>query len=41
MKRPDSPLAVYMRHIAHANHIILKEVMNNLNQNNNEQRKFK
>ena len=37
----DSPLDVYMRHIAHANHIILKEVMNNLNQNNNEQRKSK
>lgn len=37
----NSPLAVYMRHIAHANHIILKEVMNNLNQNNNEQRKSK
>lgn len=35
MKRTDSPLAVYMRHIAHANHIILKEVLDNI-QNKNE-----
>ena len=31
------PLSVYMRHIAHANHIILKETVDNIqNQNNNE-----
>lgn len=38
MVKANSPLDGYMRHIAHANHIILKEVLNNLNQNNNEQR---
>ena len=38
MNNPDSPLSDYMRHIAHANHIILKEVLDNIqNQNNNEQ----
>lgn len=37
MTHPDSPLEVYMRHIAHANHIILNEVLENIqNQNNNE-----
>ena len=33
-----SPLKSYQRHIARTNHIIYKEVLNNLNQNNNEQR---
>lgn len=38
MNNPDSPLSDYMRHIAHANHIILKEVLDNIqNQNNNVQ----
>lgn len=37
MMKPDSPLAVYMRHIAHANHIIFKEVIDNLTHNSNEQ----
>lgn len=38
MNNPDSPLSDYMRHIAHANHIIFKEVLDNIqNQNNNEQ----
>lgn len=37
MKRSDSPLAVYMRHIAHANHIIFKEVIDNLKRYDNEQ----
>lgn len=33
---PESPLEVYMRHIAHANHIILNRVINEIqNQNNN------
>ena len=37
MTHPDSPLSDYMRHIAHANHIILNEVLENIqNQNNNE-----
>lgn len=37
MKKKDSPLDGYMRHIAHANHIIFKEVLDNIqNQNNNE-----
>ena len=35
MRNPDSPLDGYMRHIAHANHIIF--INNNSNQNNNEQ----
>ena len=35
----NSPLAVYMRHIAHANHIIIEEVLDNIqNRQNNEQR---
>jgi hypothetical protein len=39
MNNPDSPLDGYMRHIAHANHIIFKEVLDNIqNQNYNEQR---
>ncbi len=39
MTHPDSPLAVYMRHIAHANHIIFKEVLDKIqNRQNNEQR---
>ena len=33
----NTPLARYQRHIAHANHIIFKEVIDNLKQNNNEQ----
>lgn len=37
MKRSDSPLAHYQRHIAHANHIIFKEVIDNLTHNSNEQ----
>lgn len=38
MKTPDSPLSIYMRHVAHANHIILLQVVNeNQKQNNNEQ----
>lgn len=41
MNNPDSPLSDYMRHIAHANHIYINEVLNNQNQNNNEQRKSK
>lgn len=37
MKNNNSPLAVYMRHIAHANHIIFKEVLDNIqNKNINE-----
>lgn len=39
MNKSDSPRDGYMRHIAHANHIIFKEVLDNIqNQNNNEQR---
>ena len=35
----NSPLSDYMRHIAHANHIVFKEVLDNIqNQNYNEQR---
>lgn len=30
MNTPDSPLTVYMRHTAHANHIILKEIANDI-----------
>lgn len=38
MKSPDTPLNSYMRHIAHANRIILYKVVNeNQKQNNNEQ----
>ena len=37
MNKPQQPLESYMRHIAHANHIIFKEVLDNLNDNNNEQ----
>lgn len=37
MNTPDSPLTVYMRHIAHTNHIVIKETLDNLTQNNNEQ----
>ena len=38
MTHPDSPLSDYMRHIAHANHIILKETVENIQkQNRNEQ----
>lgn len=37
MTNPNSPLNSYMRHIARANHIILKEVINEIqNQNNND-----
>ncbi len=37
MNNPDSPLEVYMRHIAHANNFILNEVLENIQiQNNNE-----
>lgn len=35
MNKPQQPLDSYMRHIAHAN--IYKEVLDNLNDNNNEQ----
>jgi hypothetical protein len=38
MVRTNSPLDGYMRHIAHANIIIVNKVLNNLNDNNNEQR---
>lgn len=39
MKKPQKPLDDYMRHIAHANHIILYKVSNEIqNDNNNEQR---
>lgn len=41
MSKPESPRECYMRHIAHANHIYINEVLNNQNQNNNEQRKSK
>lgn len=38
MENNDSPLEVYMRFIAHANIIIINEVLDNIqNQNNNEQ----
>ena len=37
--KPQKPLDEYMRHIAHANHIIFKEVLDNIqNRQNNEQR---
>ena len=36
MQTADTPLQRYQRHIAHANHIIFNEVLNNLKQNNNE-----
>ena len=37
MKQPDDPLNNYMRHIAHANHIILSNVLTEIqNQSNNE-----
>ena len=36
MKQPESPLDVYMRHIAHANIIIISKELDNIqNQNNN------
>ena len=39
MDNPQKPLDGYMRQIAHANHIIFKEVLDNIqNQNYNEQR---
>ena len=38
MNKTETPLDCYMRHIAHANHIILNRVINEIqNQNNNEQ----
>lgn len=37
MKKAESPRDAYMRHIAHANHIIFNNILNNLNSNNNEQ----
>lgn len=38
MKTHDTPLARYQRHIAHANNIIFKEVLGNIqNHNSNEQ----
>lgn len=36
MTAKESPLEGYKRHIARANHIILKQVLRNLNTNNNE-----
>lgn len=37
MKKPETPLDCYMRHIAHANHIILNKVIDEIqNQNSNE-----
>lgn len=37
-KKPETPLECYMRHIAHANIIILNKVLTDIqNQNNNEQ----
>ena len=37
MKQPESSLDVYMHHIARANNNIFKSVLNNIqNQNNNE-----
>ncbi len=36
MTAKESPLEGYKRHIAHANHIILEQVLRNLNDNNNE-----
>ena len=37
MKQPETPLDSYMRHIAHANNIIINEVLTEIqNQNNNE-----
>lgn len=37
MTPANTPLAVYLRHIAHANHTIFNEVLNNIQtQNNNE-----
>ena len=37
--KADTPLSRYQRHIAHANHIIFKEVLDNIqNHNSNEQR---
>lgn len=35
MVRTNSPLEGYVRHIAHVNRIVFKEVLKNLNQNNN------
>ena len=37
MKKTETPLEGYMRHIAHANRIILNEVWENIKRNNNEQ----
>lgn len=34
MKKPQKPLDDYMRHIAHANHIIFNEVLNELDKQN-------
>lgn len=37
MKTPDTPLGRYLRHIARANRIILKQIVNeNQKQNNND-----
>ena len=36
MTTKNSPLEGYKRNIARANHIILKQVLRNLNTNNNE-----
>ena len=38
MKKDNSPLDGYMRHIAHANHIILKEVVDNIQNDQNNVR---
>jgi hypothetical protein len=35
--KADTPLRRYQRHIAHANHIIFKEVLDNLKTDNDEQ----
>lgn len=37
MNKTETPLDCYMRHIAHANHIILNKVLTDIqNQNSNE-----
>lgn len=35
MTPANTPLAVYLRHIAHANHTIFNEVLENINNNGN------
>lgn len=37
MKKPETPLDCYMRHIAHANIIILNEVLNDIHKTHSDE----